>query len=1084
MNIDNLKDLPSPKQFLKNRRPEQFSTSEEVITNQLDRVHLETYLINLNTKSKELEFETFAKELCQKVICPNLLEQTGPVAGGDGKTDTQTFPVSEQNKLLWYVGINDNANNERWAFAVSTQKSWRSKCKNDVKKIVETERDYTKVFCITNQLIKANQRSALEDELSKLYNIQVCILDLSWILDETYKNKLENIAIETLQIPTNPQPETILSHTDYSKKQRFKELEFKIHNNVNPNNITQEQVNIFLEIANLSKELEQPVFETQGYYDRAIRIAKRFGTTNQVFNAYYSYARAAYYWFEDLYLFKNNFIFTYELIAESSNTIFWNDFVTLLTIYITETYIKTNKQGMIDDAILKHSISKLKEISKDKSRPSNSLQAELSLARIELILFFQNDEKMNQIFYRILNACEDGEYLVGFPFEDVYGYINKLDDLFYEYTGYQALQDYLTEQSIKRHGDTKASRLTLDRGLKQAEKKNYYKAIQLIGKTLAPLNKEESIEDVTFANMALATIYTQVGLNWAARGSLLIVSSLLTNYFHKHNVILPKAVDAYFSLAWNELTNGRIVQSTTWLETTLISSQVINSNYIDEEKIENFDRCLMHLILNSDIRCIEELGYLVDDLERVGLFYSKVALLYVLGYEDEVKKLLDCDDEKRIFQLMIDYRDYDTGHPSSKLLLTTPKYISYSFKVLGCEVKISFPNKTPFIELTEAIYTSLESFLATALIDDIYAKIPIIYIDISSFEDDDNLLTHEFSIQDRGSVFEIFCHPYTWISLNPVNKPIINKQFESFIIDLISKAFLIKNPENNLKKMIIEDLVFARSMMFETCLGAIYNVLGEDAHQNLLDKLTQGKQYTLSRKSAWDSSIPKITTEKVEEIKIGDHENTPYFDVEKHKHSDVAITSLIRADLWDATVWKGVGYEFTPNEPPYMFLLFQDREQGLRIFKDLISQLTPVDQNNRLSISIIRGIDKYNPAHYRVVISENIKGEDKAKLFTMISRIQTMEPSSDSNLRTFENLYNKFENFNIAPAYMAEGKSEPEVAFNLTINLKQIIIKQAWEISFNDLEKVAIYPADNIIVPDGIDSPPYIKTLESMHKSD
>ena len=73
---------PSPKDFLKSRRPEQFSSSIEVESGQLDRVQLEYYLSTLNTRSQELEFETFAKQLCEKIICSNLLEQTGPVAGG------------------------------------------------------------------------------------------------------------------------------------------------------------------------------------------------------------------------------------------------------------------------------------------------------------------------------------------------------------------------------------------------------------------------------------------------------------------------------------------------------------------------------------------------------------------------------------------------------------------------------------------------------------------------------------------------------------------------------------------------------------------------------------------------------------------------------------------------------------------------------------------------------------------------------------------------------------------------------------------------------------------------------------------
>ena len=201
----------SAKEFLKDRRPEEFSSSIVVESGTLDRVQLEHYLTTLNIRSQELEFETFAKKLCEKIICPNLLEQTGPVAGGDGKTDTQTFPVSSQNQLLWYVGVNEGSHNERWAFAVSTQKEWKSKCKKDVKKIIETDRGYLKIFCITNQSIKADQRSKLEDELNKQYSIDVRILDLSWILDQIYKHQLEFLAIDTLSIPTSYKREIELS---------------------------------------------------------------------------------------------------------------------------------------------------------------------------------------------------------------------------------------------------------------------------------------------------------------------------------------------------------------------------------------------------------------------------------------------------------------------------------------------------------------------------------------------------------------------------------------------------------------------------------------------------------------------------------------------------------------------------------------------------------------------------------------------------------------------------------------------------------------------------------------------------------
>ena len=601
----------------------------------------------------------------------------------------------------------------------------------------------------------------------------------------------------------------------------------------------------------------------------------------------------------------------------------------------------------------------------------------------------------------------------------------------------------------------------------------------MIGKTLVGLNKEEALEEMTYANMALSSIYSQVDLHWAARGTLLHAASLLTNYFHKNEVILPLAIEAYFSLAWNELTLGRIAQSLTWLKTGLWSSQVINDKFIDEDKIINFDGCMAHLILSCNLKEIQEFEYLVDNLKELGLFYSQITLLYTLGYKDKVRELLESNNDEDVLKLMLDLKDYDTGHPTSKVLPSLPQYNIYSTKILGCEIRLSFPNKTPFIELTEAILTSLESFLATALIDNIIAKIPIVNIDIVSFEDSENLISHEYIVNDRGTVFEILCHPFLWVDLNQNNKPIIGEWFMFFIADVIDKCFIIKDSERTLKKLVTEDKIFARSMMFETCLGAIYNILGRNSHNDLLKKLTQGTHFPLLKNIPWDVDAPKQDIIDIEPIELGDHENIPVFDMEKHTHKDIAITKLIRSDLWDSTRWEGVGYMGSPDEPPYMFLLFKDKKKGLSIFEHLLKQLTHVDIGKRFRVSVIRGVDRENPAHYRVVLSENIKKESNAKLFTMIARIQTMEPNNDLSWMQFEESYNKFKSFRLAPAYMIKGNQYPEVEFDSAISIKEIHIKQAWEVGINDIEQIAIYPEDNILVPEGIVNPPFQKILES-----
>ncbi len=666
-----LPDNFSAKEFLKNRRPEEFSSSIVVETGVLDRVQLEHYLATLNIRSQELEFETFAKKLCEKIICPNLLEQTGPVAGGDGKTDTQTFPVSSQNQLLWLEGVNEQSHNERWAFAVSTQKDWKAKCKKDVKKIVETGRGYVKVFCITNQSIKADQRSKLEDELTKQYSIDVRILDLSWILDQIYKSQLEFLAINTLSIPTSYKREIELSADDYQKQKELDRLNKLITEKIDASKITTQQVDYFLEVAILSKELEKPIIDTQSLFDRAVRVAKKFGTSQQSLEASYQYAWAAHWWFEDYSLFESNLELTFENLAENTNSESWEKIVNLLTIYYGRySYLKDIHPSVDIDHIYNNTIDVLDRLSKDLSRPSNSLMASIHLDLLQLIVKFPDEKYCIELLKKTLETCRLGSNLIGFPFEKFYNLFQELDIIFDKYEEYEELLDYFTEQSGLRDSETKTAKLQLERGLKRLDDNKPYQAIKLLGKSVSGLNKKETYDEMTYANLLLSEAYSRVGLRWASRGSLLFSASLLANYFHKEKLILPSAIKVYWQLAWKELELGRIPQSLRWAELALLSLNAIKDDYIDEEELIRFDGCLAHLLLNCRFDQLAELEYLPDFLEKLQLFFSNSALLYILGYEDKLKEEFQQTSLDEFVKTLFLCRDTDTRHPTSQILPT------------------------------------------------------------------------------------------------------------------------------------------------------------------------------------------------------------------------------------------------------------------------------------------------------------------------------------------------------------------------------------------------------------------------------
>jgi hypothetical protein len=182
-------------EFLRKRRPERYSDSSVIEEPKLNRSLLEYHLEKLTSRSEEKSFEYFAKRLLEKLVCPNLIPQTGPTGGGDSKVDSETYPVSEDIAVRWYQG-NASAT-ERWAVAISAKVAWKAKIALDVKSIVGTGRNYSRIFFVTNQFVKDKDRAKTEDKLKKEYGIEVRIFDRGWIVDKVIEHELFNLVVDT-----------------------------------------------------------------------------------------------------------------------------------------------------------------------------------------------------------------------------------------------------------------------------------------------------------------------------------------------------------------------------------------------------------------------------------------------------------------------------------------------------------------------------------------------------------------------------------------------------------------------------------------------------------------------------------------------------------------------------------------------------------------------------------------------------------------------------------------------------------------------------------------------------------------------
>lgn len=1074
----------SPKEFLKARRPERFSDSIKKEIGRLDRSVLEYQLSTLNRRSMELAFEVFAKSLCEKVICPNLLEQTGPVAGGDGKVDTQTFPVSEQTKALWYVGVNDSSNQERWAFAVSTQENWKSKCRKDVRKIKGTERGYVKAFCITNRYTKADQRSELEDSLKEETGIDVIILDCSWILDQVFKHGYEQLAIDLLSIEIDWRREVEVGASDYAKMQRIKEIREYINEEVDTSNILPHQINLMLEEAVLSKEIEEPEIQSQGLFDRVVRVSERHGTYHHSFDSHYEYAWAAYWWYEDMVLFEEQFLFCIEIAENLEQSGKWKDVFSLLCLYTT--YYRNNEEKYQADVVPVQTRirDKLNELSLRDERPSNSILSRVYAEFIGLLNTVDMDDA-SRIFESLLSIIQEGEHLVGFPFNELYNLILELDKTYCDLVGYEKLLDYFTEQSVIRDGETKGAFVWLKRGVKRLESGEPYQAIKIIGKSLIGLYKKESKKELYSALNILSRAYQEVGLLWASRSTLLMASSIATDEFWKSGEIINGQVQTYTRLAKVELLLGRLNYAIAWWGLAVQANEKIGVSVISDEDKHSFDGFLSQCLLNVNYERVGDFRRLPDLLDNYQLFVSRSVLLHILGYDE----IVESEYELKVNQEFRDYlklvRDVDLGAQVPVLKIYEGRYGYLDSSVMGCDIKISFPFRTPIAELAETILSVIESFLSTCMVEQVMIYESNLNIEITADDEDEIEISHE--IDTSGSVIklEVLCSSFTSEQLNISGQRIIQEWLHSLVIDVFAHLVRPKNTELTLEAMLKNEHALERSVSFGSCFVGLQNIMGNNALDKIkgMTKEESLSDYTQKRVDAWDKDFTKeeVIEKALSSYKVGEGEPPKDLtDKEKISHKDIVVQSLIKPRLWDRTVWCGTGFGLSSGGVPMLILLFQDEQAAKSIFEDLVKEVGECDEENRLKVSIIKGINKKAPANYRVCISENSPFDNK-KILQMMARNNTMTPLNDANLERFLSEYQVERSYLITYAVLQDERLVPLSFSPAQIKKSDLTVLDEWKIGLNDIEVVAIDSTDDPIIPEGIENPPIKDVMKRMN---
>ena len=668
----------SPREFLKARRPERFSDS--VVDDQpaLDRSILEYHLATLSSRSQEVKFAIFARRLAEREICPNLLPQTGPTGGGDSKVDSETYPVADDISLGWHEGIGREAASERWAFAFSAKKEWRAKVRSDVAKAVEIGRDYRKAFFVSNQFIPDKARAEVEDELRAKYGLDVRILDRTWILDKVFGNRHEALAIEELELSTSTRKQIRKGPLDTQRENDLKEAEERIQLALQQQRFGFQLAEDCIDAADLARQLERPRTEVDGLFERAERIAARFGTPHQRLKCAYQKAWTAYWCYEDYQQFARSYATVEERAMGSLNAY---DLELLSNLWFALHGAVTRHS--LDEASVayrKHTetlAEELKRMSQEAAQPSAALQAQTHFLQMQLFLRLTSRESVDRVLSDLRDVVCKCEGLAGYPLEPLAKIVMEFGEVFHGVPPYEELFETIVKVTSTRKGEISAARMLMEHGRQQLQADRPYDAIRTLCLALVRLYKHESRHDCVRALYLCGCAYECVGLLWAARGTLLAAASLATAEYWTYGEVTTAQAACYRRLKWVELQLGRLPHILAWHQADSLIRTVQAEKGADKSELQQgdleFDLIVGMLLLKTDLWELKRVSNLPDVLEGLGLLNASVALLYALGHEEELRGggalgvLADKEDPHAFF---LKWRD----QPASEDLPSAPIY--------------------------------------------------------------------------------------------------------------------------------------------------------------------------------------------------------------------------------------------------------------------------------------------------------------------------------------------------------------------------------------------------------------------------
>lgn len=1022
----------------------------------LDRAFLEYFISKLTSRSQETDFETFARRLCEREVCPNLLPHTGPTGGGDSKVDSETYPVSFDIADAWYVGEARTAAAERWAFAFSAKADWRSKLRSDIEKIAGTGRGYAKCYFVTSQYVPDRTRAELEDDYRTAKALDVRILDLNWLLEKVFTGGHEVLVVESLHMEIELAPEQHLGPHDAERAAREATFEEKIAAALKSGEVGPRTVGLALESAIISRESERPRSEVEGKLDRAARLAADHGLTSQQRSVAYQRAWTAYWWLEDGPAFSD-LVGAYEAQVRGTTNGF--ELERLANLYMCARMGIADRWQASDEWLADRSRvlnEELDRLSSIETAPSAALNARVTKLVVRLST---HPEAFGETLRRLNEALDSATGLAGFGFEPLADLIGELGSVIPQSAEFDALHDRLVEQVRQRTGDVAAGEMYLQRAVQLYGAERRSEAITAAGRALPLLFAEESRAQLLRVLDLIGECYLAMGLPWAARGSWLMAASLAGSDAEGFGRGFPRLVVVLDRLRSVELRLGRLPESLSIHRLYRLVASVVAREYdgmrddIAEADVA-YESVLANALLNLDERGFARLVRLPDFLATQDLPVARAALLFALGHVATLPDWVGVEaggegrflSKLRAAQGGVKLETGGAGRPDDGTLET---------RILGVRIRAEFEGGSPAKETAESILAAMESVLATTAGRGFFGMVPLVVIQIRP----GHFTTFPWRVVDRmdGDPIEVAVARFDPSHLTIAEQGQVHEAVVAVVARIVARGFHIDRLDETLPRLFGEEGALARASNFTgsfVTAGDLYDGLATG-----IDALLSGEEAAYPPTDmgpTWDDvplSGPLHQGTADKDSTAGPPE------LGSLRHDEMRVESVIDVPVWDRARWKGLGFFVDPQGPPMVALLFTDPFAASTIWRQWRQKFGNEDAADQLRFSIVTDVDPRDRFTYRVVIGPAPEAafDGVAKVVFSIARVHEMNPPSDANLRAFRAEYERNRGCNVAIAVMPAGGMDISHSKILgMVYLSRVRFVAAKDVSDHDLEVVAV----------------------------